>query len=1121
MIRYFAGVSGSGKTHTIYEELKAIKGTEAASKAYLIVPEQFTLKAEMAIADGGGFGGIHVTSFRRLIQRVLEETGMPQGKYIDDVGKAVAVRQAFIKVGDQLKVFNKVQERSGFIKLFGSFLSELRQSGITPQQLTLDSSEVSATTKAKLEDSALVYGAYQEKMQEGYYDEESLYRYMAEAVIASERLKDALIWIDGFYFFNGLEHQILQAMGKVSKQLTIALTFDPKEETKEPFDAPVDAFRQMHSGFSEAGLVIKKRQFERTLIQQEPAISHVCEHLFDYPGKVYSHEVKGLSLWQLEQPIYEVLWLASHMRKLHLEEGVAYGDIAVLHQQGDVYEPLIKRYFKQMDIVFYMDQTRSLTHSPLVTYIRSILESISGNFKTEALMRALKTNLLPLEKEELDLLESYVIERGIERHKWLKPFKDESVEQIRLKFMPLLLSLKKDLEAQHQAKGFANVLWAHLESESLNLRSRFEGWIQTLVEQGDSLLASELFQGWQGVIEVLEQMICVTETADVTLKYFTDLLTTGFSLKEMTGLPPAKDAAVVSHVEHFRSDHKDYIFILGMNDGVIPSLKDGSSILSDEEKTQLQQLNLPIKSDSFWLTKNEMFLLYQGMSRALKGLYLSYSLSSVDSKPLRPSMYIDRALSLMPKLKATHLSQDDLYKHYADYHAKLLTLGTAEGIRKMAAGYPMDTFWLKRLEWLASETAHRESAKRILESVFYDNQPKPLSRQNAQRLYGKDIRASITRLEAFNACPFSHFIRFGIRPQREKRFEVGLPDMGNLFHTAIERFALESLLNRPLETAPMTPLQIDALMERIVDETIAKPEYEVFHEDARNAYMVHKLKRTGKRAAHLMMDHLQKGQFSPSAFEVAFGLSAEAIPPIVIELPSGETIYLEGRIDRVDFYDSGQTRYVKIIDYKSGFKKYHLGDVYNGLQIQLAVYMDAVLSSHEAFKTGHPLCPAGMFYFKIDDPMVEAEDLSQEDIQKAIEKQLRMDGLVIGDRYVAAFMDEALTEEGSKSSIIPYELKKEGEPGRYASYLSESHFNALLQHVRAGIYDVCQSMTQGNVSVSPYRCGNEVACDRCDYKGICQFDLGFKGNQYRVIHRLDRDDLIEKLEEVTQNGKVD
>lgn len=1121
MIRYFAGSSGSGKTYAIYEELKALKGSKEASKCYLIVPEQFTLKAEMAIAEAEGFGGIQITSFRRLIQRVLEETGLPQGDYIDDVGKAVAVRQAFLKVGSSLQVFSKVQERSGFIKLFGTWLSELRQSGLSPQALLIDHEALSGTTKAKLGDTALVYQAYMEKMQEGYYDEESLYARMAEAVMHSEQLRDAQIWVDGFYFFNGLEHKILQAMGKVAKQLTIALTFDPENLQREPFDAPVDAFTQLHRGFSEAGLEIKKRQFKPLDKLQPQDIGHLCENLFHYPGAVRLEAPERVKLWQLEQPLYEVLWVASHIRKCHLEDGISYGEMAVLHQQAEVYEPLIRRYFELLDLNFYMDQTRQLTHSPLVTYIRSVLEALSGNFKTEALLRALKTGLMPFEKEEVDRLESYVIERGIERHKWLKTFKDESVEVLRLRLIEPLVTFKKELETEKSSRALALLLWQHIESDGLKLRERFEALMKALIAQGDSALASELSQGWQGVLEVLEQMVLVAKDEPVTLKTFNELLATGFSLKEMRGLPPARDSLVVSHVTHFRSEQKSHIFILGMNDGVIPSLKDGSSILSDDEKLQLQALNFPIKSDSFWLSKNEMFLLYQAMSRAGAELHLSYSLASSEGKPLRPSMYIDRCQTIMPQLKPMHLSQEAFYKAYSDYHPRLLMLGTSDGIRRMAAGYPVDDYWLKRLEWLASQRDYKDKARGILTSVFYENQPRPLSRQSVQKLYGKDIRASITRLEAFNACPFSHFVRFGLRPKKEKRFEVGLPDMGNLFHTAVERFALESLLNKPGAPSEMSPQAIDSLMDRIVEETVARPEYEVFHEDARNAYMIHKLKRTGKRAARLMMSHLQKGKFEPQAFEVAFGLGTEGIPPIVIELPSGETIYLEGRIDRVDFFDSGQRRYVKVIDYKSGFKKYHLGDVYNGLQIQLAVYMDAVLSHYEAFKTGHPLSPAGMFYFKIDDPMIEAEDLSQEDIQRAIEKQLRMDGLVIGDRYVAAFMDENLSEEGAKSDVIPYELKKEGEPGRYASYLSEAHFEALLNHVRQGIYEVCQAMTAGNVSISPYRCGNEIACDRCDYKGICQFDLSFKDNRYRPVHRLDRDDLIEKLEEVSQHDKVD
>ena len=304
---------------------------------------------------------------------------------------------------------------------------------------------------------------------------------------------------------------------------------------------------------------------------------------------------------------------------------------------------------------------------------------------------------------------------------------------------------------------------------------------------------------------------------------------------------------------------------------------------------------------------------------------------------------------------------------------------------------------------------------------------------------------------------------------------------------------MEALYKDPDKGKNLTDEQVAGMMDRIVERTLESERYEVFHSDARSAYMVNKLKRTGKRAAKLMLAHLKKGVFDPAAFEVGFGMSAGNIPPICIELKGGERVYLEGRIDRIDVYDSGQSRYVKVIDYKSGFKKYHLGDVFNGLQIQLMVYMDAVLSAPEAFSLNDPVYPAGVFYFKIDDPMVEAENLSAEDIEAAISKQLKMDGLVVGDRYVAAFMDEDLKDDGSRSEVIPFEVKKEGEPGRYASYLSNEHFEALLSHVRSGVSEVCEQMIDGQVRVSPYRCGTEVACDRCDYKGLCQFDLSLRG----------------------------
>lgn len=1139
MIRYFIGRSGTGKTYGIYEEIEKLCEKKMGRKGFLIVPEQFTLQAEQALAEKGGFAGVTVTSFRRLITQILEETGKPQGEWIDAVGQAVLVKKAFIACQKDLEVFSKVHERSGFIALFASFVTELRQAGVAPEALTASQEGLSPTTVAKLKDSARVFDYYTQTMKGQFYSEEDLYAQMADVVEKSERLKNAHVWIDGFYFFNDLEHRILRAFERHCASVTLAMTFDPMEkEPQDIFWAPFDAFTTMHKYYAEIGVKESKRHFEEIKGGKEPILAHLEANLFQFPGAVWDKagegtrdkagdktsdqpkdkprdkaQDKGLRLLQCESPLQEVSCVAGEIRRLVLEEGVSYSQIVVIHHQAEVYEPLIKRIMKQNDIPVFIDEHRQLTHSPLVTYIRAILACFSSGWRTEELMRALKSGMLNVPKSDLDQLEKYSIEKGLKGSKWKKPIRDPQVEALREPLVSALEIFEAKLKACTTVEQYTEALWQHLEGETFGIKAHYEFLIENLAKEGDQDAVNDLTQSWKGVVSVFEQLRIVSPQEVMSLKTYNDLLATAFSLKEIGVLPPNPDRVTIGRLDRIRMGLIPYVFFLGLNDGWVPRIQDGSGILSDEEKVKLQKMGVPLKSDGELKAKNELFLLYQALTRATHQMTVSSAMSDNSGKPLRPSMFMDRLKQIFPQVPLENMSTDRLQKQLSDSHPNMLLAYTAEGLRKMVAGYPEDPYWLTRFDYLAKHETYSGKALLMAKSLFHENQPKSLTKGTAKKLYGTDIRASVTRLEAFNACPFSHFVRFGLRPKKQKLFELSLPDMGNLFHQSVEQFAVEALLKDPSQGKNLSDREIESMMDRIVTQAVHRPDYDIFRSDARSAYMVNKLKRTGKRAARLMLEHLKQGVFEPKAFEVAFGLEASNIPPICIELQGGERVYLEGRIDRVDVYDSGQHQYVKIIDYKSGSKKYHLGDVYNGLQIQLMVYMDAVLNSAKAFQLNDPLYPAGVFYFKIDDPMVEGENLSFEEIEAAIKKQLKMDGLVVGDRYVAAFMDEALSEDGSKSEIIPFDVKKEGEPGRYASYLSMSHFEALLSHVRKGVAEVCEAMIDGQVKVSPYRCGKEIACERCDYKGICQFDLSLRDNDYRNINRLERDALVEKLEE--------
>ena len=151
-----------------------------------------------------------------------------------------------------------------------------------------------------------------------------------------------------------------------------------------------------------------------------------------------------------------------------------------------------------------------------------------------------------------------------------------------------------------------------------------------------------------------------------------------------------------------------------------------------------------------------------------------------------------------------------------------------------------------------------------------------------------------------------------------------------------------------------------------VEETAPKLSNQILLDTSGNRYLMQRLKRISKGAAWTLARHMQMGDFEAYGTEVEFGFES-ILPPIVIELSGGEKLLLNGKIDRIDIMDKNNTRYVKIIDYKSGQKSFDYNDIYYGLQLQLLIYLDAFLENN---KQQFDIKPGAVFYFHMKDPSI-------------------------------------------------------------------------------------------------------------------------------------------------------
>ncbi|SJZ64043.1 helicase-exonuclease AddAB subunit AddB [Garciella nitratireducens] len=1127
MVEYILGRAGRGKTKKVFEQIKECLEKTQREKLFLIVPEQFTLQTERDLLQylkSPGIMRIEVLSFKRLAHNIFHEVGGITRVPIDQPGKIMMIRKIIEEIQDSLGIYQKTAIQQGFIEKYIELLSSLKKNNIFPENLEETLKVIKeGMMKEKLKDILLIYEKIMEKSMGIYMDGEDTMALFIEKIEKADSLKDTYIWIDGFHNFSNQSMQIIMKLMKLSPKVTLSLSLDldPKARDRELFSLSDKIFTKLRQGAQSQGIKEKildlNRQEQASIC---PEIKYLEKELYTYPYQKYNQDIHNIELFKASNLYNEIEYMAAKIIELVRERGYRWKDISIVCNDLETYGSILKRTLEQYQIPYFLDQKRSIMNNPIIEYVLSCLETIYRGYRYEDVSRLLKTGFTPLTIEECEKLEIYVLQYGIKGKKWKSPFtlgKEEDLEQlnkIRKKLIPPLIDIEKKLKGKHSIEKISKVLYQHLEN--IEIREKLEHWIDILRSQGLYEYVNENTQIWNILMDTLDQLVEIIGKQEVTLKEYYKILQSGFSCYEIGIIPTTLDQVLVGELQRSKSHHIKALFVVGVNDGVLPSGLEDKDILSNDEKIRLQQFGIELGSDYDTRSQQERYFIYSSLSKPQEYLWLSYSLADGEGKALRPSSLIDRIKKIFPKMQ----EESDLAKDL-EQQKKLISVPYStfkhlvENLRLKADGIPIEEIWEEVYEWYYEQPQWTNLRENIIEGLFHNNQVSYVGRNQAKKLYHYPVRSSVSRLEGYVRCPFAHFIKYGLKPKILKEYKVESPDIGEIFHNSISLFTKELSKNK-LDWSQIDRQTSEEMIEKIIDEIIPQYGDGVFQSTYRYQYLVKRLKRVSKRAIWTLTSHFQKGDFKLLGHEIIFGREGQ-FPAIEIQLSDGSKVYLEGRIDRVDILQGEEEDYVKIIDYKSGNKDLSLSDIYYGLNLQLIVYLGALLEQ-DYFSGKKPLKPAGVFYFKIDDPLIKSDEKIIEKVEQEIAKKLKLKGLVLEDINIVRAMDREINQQ---SSVLPVQLTKENGFYKTSSVLEEEGFFELLQYVRGFIQQISEEMLKGNIKIHPVREGKDTACNNCSYQAICQFDTLFQDNEYHNIQKLSDEEVLEKIkkeQEVLANG---
>ena len=1119
------GKAGSGKTAYCFDEIK--DWTAQGGKAILLVPDQATYGLERRFAETmpcKGFAGTQVLGFSRLAYRVFQERGL-EHQSLSELSRQIVLQRLLRRYGDELTVLQTAARQPNFVATVGQFIWECRSFCISPDDLRQAAAGLEGQTLArKLEDIAVLYDGYDEFLANHFGTADDVMTLLAREIGNYQFLKGARIWVDGFHWFTPQQMEILRLAAPQADGLTVTLTMDPERVERQRRETAL--FHRSYEVYSQLKKLFPGLKTKAVTARGDAGLDRFAEGFFQVVPQPLDEPVGELSLMECTNKEIEIDAVARRILGL-CQSGCRYRDILILARGSDTYTTVVERVFRSYGIPCFTDYRRPMTEHPAAEAILAVLDVLRSRFAYEPLFRLLKTDLFPLARPDVDVLENYCLAYGIQGYHWLKdedwsyglyrytddgPVIDvaaqellERVNAIRRIVTAQLRPLYDAAGQDHSLRDWCTLLYEWLQS--LSIPAALRRWKSDDEAAGRTLEGKEHEQVWKQIVVLLNELVRLCGDDSCGLDEFAQMIGDGLADLKFSIIPPTLDHVTFTSVERGYTMQAPVVFVVGINDGVFPQHSGEEGILGDAERQRLKDAGLVLGPGSRFRSFQERFWFYVACTRAGKTLVLSYALAGEDGSTLEASSWIHQLLEKGYVAGLTSETGDvpdgTEASHVLALPAALRYLPVM--LRPAVEGQPVADIWWSLYDWAAAHGWQHQAAL-ATQGLFHKNLAQALPQALVRALYlpKGTLRGSVTKFESYKQCPFAYFSRYALQLEERPVYQFGAPDLGMLVHRALRLMGGKLLATgRQWRDIPLD--DVEGLCRQATDELAVQIQNEILVSNAYYSRIKERLIQTLTRTVRRLCQFSTASQFSMAALEKSFGRVDSDWQPLQFTLPDGTHVVITGQVDRVDTLEMDDRQFVIVIDYKSGSKRLDLRQVYAGLELQLLTYMFVALLNLD-----ERAVPAAVLYCHVrDDKTSQPRPVDEEQMEKAFNDNNKLTGFYLKDSAVMTSLDTTL--QGSSAFLNVY-LKNDGTLGsKPGSYFDEPAWQALLDLAGRHIQDISQHLVSGDISIHPVANGQKSPCQYCPYHGLCQFDPQLRENTYRILPKKTVREIVEEL----------
>lgn len=1103
MLHLLFGRSGSGKTHIVRQELHRLAG-RGEQKLMLLVPEQFSFESERAMLRLLGprhAAEVEVVSFTRLADAAFRRFGGCCGKRLDDGGRSILMSLALEQIADHLPLYQKHTQTPELVSMMLTASAEMKMCAVAPQELSRAAEKMEdGTLREKMKELSLILAAYEALVAQSYLDPQDDLTRLKEVLQIHRFFEGYTVFVDSFKSFTAQELGILELAFCHAKEVTVALCADGLGKA----DAEMSLFTPVYQ--TARSLMRLARQNSVSVaapVILEPGIRFQNEGVRAVENSAYRGKhtpVRGdagdVVLYSARSTYDEAAYVAMTIRRMVMEQGYRYRDFTILARSPEAYRSNLDAALERWEIPYFMDDPRAIDTEPLMRLVLCAFAAARSSFRSDDVFACLKTGLCGYSAEEISFLENYTYLWKLTGREWLEPWTrhprgfageltEEDAEQLVLLNelrQRIIMPLREFANLVRLADGETTSRAIYQFLLALEVPEHVKQMCRKMKALGETELASRQYRLWELLMQILDQMALVLREKVLTAQRFGELLRLVIASSTIGSIPQGLDEVTIGAADRSRPADPKVVFLLGAVQGEFPRNPSPDGVFSDEERRVLIQMGLPLNGTMEDSSMDERLMAYTVMAAPSERLIVTYPAADMDGAAKAPSSIVGEIRSILPDvaIQSRYLLPEECFANSEQSAFELtarlwgqssVLASTLKELFSGKEGYPERMSALRRVH---------ERAPAAFENPA-----------RARMLFEKLRHISATQLESYHLCRFQYFCRYGLSAKERRPAELNALEYGSLIH-----YLLEHLLKEQGAKA-LSILEEDVLkqliltcIERYVEEQLGGAE----DKSPRFRFLVNRIADSAQVVVAHIAKELAQSKFQPAAFELELKEGGE-FPPLKITLPNGETATVEGKIDRVDVMELDGTTYVRIIDYKTGKKEFRLSDVLYGVNMQMLIYLAALIQNGR-------FAPAGILYMPSVRPVISAaRGEAPDSLEAVVEKKLRMNGLLLDDSRVIQGM-----EEQAAGKFIPVALK-DGKPAKTESVVSELQLNKVMDYIKTLAGQMVQTLHEGDVAAQPLT-GEHNACLFCPYTAVCGHETADGG---RDCQRFDKNDTLRQI----------